>query len=99
MHSEYHIDDNVSHFLDQIKEICEDGWEPNFQDFLRIRTRSTGFQMEKMNANIDKYGEYVFEFTDPGGARAERKKWMKIAFGIFLCVSIYWLICFVYKCS
>merc|ERR1712130_205106 len=50
----------------------------DFEDFIRIRTRSTGFAMEKVSANIDNFGDYTFEFTDVGGQRSERKKWMKI---------------------
>ena len=86
--SEYQIHDHVSHFLDQIKEIYKDGWEPNFEDFLKLRTRSTGFQMEAVKANIDTYGEYKFEFTDAGGTRGERKKWMWVVVGIVLCLTL-----------
>jgi len=78
LRARYQIHDNVGYFLNKIHEICRDDYEPNFEDFLRIRTRSTGFQMEKVQANIDQFGEYLFEFTDVGGQRSERKKWMKI---------------------
>ena len=36
-----------------------------------------------MKANIDKFGEYEFEFTEVGGTRNERRKLMKIDAGIF----------------
>ena len=82
MRAKYQIHDNVAYFLNKIHDICRGDWEPNFEDFLRIRTRSTGFQMEKVKANIDQFGEYLFEFTDVGGQRSERKKWMKIVVGM-----------------
>ena len=83
LRAKYQIHDNVAYFLDQIHLICKKNWEPNFEDFIRIRTRSTGFAMEKVQANIDNFGKYQFEFTDVGGQRSERKKWMKIVVGMF----------------
>mmetsp|Transcript_28049 Transcript_28049/g.44494 ORF Transcript_28049/g.44494 Transcript_28049/m.44494 type:complete len:380 (-) Transcript_28049:189-1328(-) len=78
LRSRFQIHDNVAYFLDKIHDICQDDYTPDFEDYLRIRTRSTGFNMEKVTANIDNFGEYMFEFTDVGGQRSERKKWMKI---------------------
>jgi len=78
LRAKYQIHDNVGYFLDKIDAICKKEYEPSFEDFIRIRTRSTGFAMEKITANIDQFGEYRFEFTDVGGQRSERKKWMKI---------------------
>ena len=84
LRSKYQIHDNVAYFLDQIKEISKQNWKPNMEDFIRIRTRSTGFSMWRIRENIGDYGEYQFELIDVGGARAERKKWMKTISGMFL---------------
>eukprot|EP01083_Nonionella_stella_P077728 212371_1 len=78
LRAKYQIHDNVDYFLDKIAEIGSDAYEPNFEDYIRIRTRSTGFSMTTVCAKFDKFGEYLFEFTDVGGQRSERKKWMQI---------------------
>eukprot|EP01083_Nonionella_stella_P241189 842431_1 len=78
LRSKFQIHDNVGYFLDRIDLVCKEEYSPTFEDFLRIRTRSTGFAMEKVSAKIENFGEYTFEFTDVGGQRSERKKWMKI---------------------
>eukprot|EP01083_Nonionella_stella_P067876 179820_1 len=78
LRSKFQIHDNVGYFLDKIRDICKDDYQPDFEDFIRIRTRSTGFATECVDANIENFGEYTFEFTDVGGQRSERKKWMKI---------------------
>ena len=64
LRAKYQIHDNVGYFLNRIKAICRENYEPNFEDYLRIRTRSTGFAMEKVTANLDDFGQYTFEFTD-----------------------------------
>jgi len=73
----YQIHDNVEYFFDRIDIISSPDYVPNFDDYLRIRTRSTGFAQTKLVANIDKFGQHIFEFTDVGGQRSERKKWMR----------------------
>ena len=74
--------------MDKIDEICKENYEPNFEDFIRIKTRSTGFAMEKISHH-DNFGDHTFEFTDVGGQRSERKKWMKIVVGMFLYMLLY----------
>lgn len=73
----YQIHDNVEYFFNRIDIISEQDYSPTFDDYLRIRTRSTGFAQTKLVANIDKFGQHIFEFTDVGGQRSERKKWMR----------------------
>eukprot|EP01083_Nonionella_stella_P269170 910465_1 len=73
----YQIHDNVEYFFNRIDVIASTDYQPNFDDYLRIRTRSTGFAQTKLVANIDKFGQHIFEFTDVGGQRSERKKWMR----------------------
>eukprot|EP01084_Bolivina_argentea_P190747 327695_1 len=76
--SKFQIHENVGYFLDRIHSICKDTYAPTFEDISRIRKRSTGFSVEKVSAVVENFGEYIFEFTNVGGQRSERKKWMKI---------------------
>eukprot|EP01083_Nonionella_stella_P268170 906358_1 len=39
----FQIHDNVDHFFERIHTIANPMYEPSFDDYLRIRTRSTGF--------------------------------------------------------
>merc|ERR1712228_907726 len=73
----YQIHDNVEYFFSRIDSIASSEYEPSFDDYLRIRTRSTGFAQTKLSANIANFGQHTFEFTDVGGQRSERKKWMR----------------------
>ena len=40
--------------------------------------------MERVQANIGKFGRYQFEFIDHVGTRAARKKWIKFMNGMVL---------------
>lgn len=76
----FQIHDNVDYFFNKIEVIASPKYEPNFDDYLRIRTRSTGFAQTRLTADIDRFGKHIFEFTDVGGQRSERKKWMKFIY-------------------
>jgi len=73
----FQIHDNVSYFLSRIDIISAADYTPSFDDYLRIRTRSTGFAQTNIVAEIENFGHHTFEFTDVGGQRSERKKWMR----------------------
>jgi len=76
--SQFQIHDNVEYFLDRVSDICDEKYQPSFDDYLRIRTRTTGSTIERIRATIEGFGECTFEFTDVGGQRCERKKWMRM---------------------
>eukprot|EP01084_Bolivina_argentea_P071229 129533_1 len=73
----YQIPDNVEYFFNKIDKVATEKYIPSFADYLRIRSTSTGFAQTNITANIDKFGQHTFEFTDVGGQRSERKKWMR----------------------
>ncbi len=76
LRAHYQIHDNVEYCLNQIEDILKDDYEPTFDDYIRIRTRSTGFLMTTIKKDFNELGDYIFEITDPGGARSERKRWI-----------------------
>eukprot|EP01083_Nonionella_stella_P273779 928997_1 len=72
----YQIHENVDYFFDRMDEINKENYIPSFDDYLRFRQRSTGFSLTKIAINVNSFGEHQFEFTDVGGQRSERGKWM-----------------------
>jgi len=72
------LPDNVDYFMSRLDIVTKPDYEPTFEDYIRVRERTTGYYTERITALMGDYGEYMFEFTDVGGQRSERKKWMKI---------------------
>ena len=69
--AEYHLNDSAKYYLDDLERICAPGYEPNDQDILRSRVKTTGivettFQVDKL----------TYRMFDVGGQRSERKKWI-----------------------
>eukprot|EP01083_Nonionella_stella_P273780 928999_1 len=73
----YQIHDNVEYFFNKIESISELDFTPDFDDYLRFRQRTTGFSQTNIVMNVGNFGAHQFEFTDVGGQRSERKKWMR----------------------
>eukprot|EP01083_Nonionella_stella_P143860 447971_1 len=72
----YQIDDNAPYFFERIDAVRMTSYVPSFEDYLRFRKRSTGFYQTKIKLNVRNLGFYTFAFTDVGGQRSERRKWM-----------------------
>lgn len=69
--AEYHLNDSAKYYLDDLERICSPQYEPNDQDILRSRVKTTGivetvFQVDKL----------TYRMFDVGGQRSERKKWI-----------------------
>eukprot|EP01084_Bolivina_argentea_P282737 484035_1 len=69
--------DSMCYFMNKISEIACDNYCPSFDDYLRIYTQSKGLEQTNITADVDTYGEYMFEFTDIGGQKSEITKWIK----------------------
>eukprot|EP01083_Nonionella_stella_P016527 46141_1 len=76
--SKYQMHENVDYFFERIDSISESSYVPSFEDYVRFRVRTTGFNQTKIKINSDSFGDHWFEFTDVGGQRSERSKWMNL---------------------
>lgn len=68
--SEFQLSDSAGYYFDNIDRITGD-FEPNEQDILRARMRTTGISETVFNV-----GDKPFRLVDVGGQRSERKKWL-----------------------
>eukprot|EP01084_Bolivina_argentea_P277158 473098_1 len=69
------IDDNLDHFFNKIDVISGSDYKPDFEDYIRIQTRTIGRSFTRFVKLVPDYGECFFEMPDVGGVRSERKKW------------------------
>jgi len=59
------------------KKIAEDGWNPEVEDVLRSRARTTGIVTTEFVVQ-----EHHFKMFDVGGQKSERKKWVPFFEGV-----------------
>lgn len=69
--TEFWSTDATPYYLDEVVRIAAEDFEPNEDDFLMTRIRSTGVVVTEV---IEK--PYKFQFVDVGGQRSERRKWI-----------------------
>jgi len=72
------IPDNVEYFISRLDDISKPDFVPTLADYLRVRERTSGYYTERIKTSLPNHGDFTFEFTDVGGQRSERKKWMKV---------------------
>eukprot|EP01084_Bolivina_argentea_P143297 251686_1 len=71
----FQMDPNTAHFLNKVNTIAQTDYVPDFDDYVRIYHKSSGYCMCKCMKYIQNFGEYLFEVVDVGGAQLERNKW------------------------
>lgn len=69
--AEYHIQDSLLWYMDNLDRICASGYVPSVDDILRARVRTSGIVEETY-----KIDQVDFVMYDVGGQRNERKKWI-----------------------
>eukprot|EP00472_Partenskyella_glossopodia_P012046 CAMPEP_0197516912 /NCGR_PEP_ID=MMETSP1318-20131121/1861_1 /TAXON_ID=552666 /ORGANISM="Partenskyella glossopodia, Strain RCC365" /LENGTH=326 /DNA_ID=CAMNT_0043066043 /DNA_START=96 /DNA_END=1076 /DNA_ORIENTATION=+ len=72
-----HFPDTVEYFFDRIQRITEPKYLPDHADILRARNRTTGINEKKFLIH-----DVKFTFTDVGGQRNERRKWIHCFEGV-----------------
>jgi len=74
---EYQLNDTASYFFEHIDRINKPDYNPDLQDILRARVRSTGIDEAKFS-----FDNIAFTMVDVGGQRSERRKWIHCFEGI-----------------
>mmetsp|Transcript_34939 Transcript_34939/g.56231 ORF Transcript_34939/g.56231 Transcript_34939/m.56231 type:complete len:346 (-) Transcript_34939:288-1325(-) len=72
-----HFPDTVADFFQQIQRISAPDYVPTQSDILRARNRTTGINEKKLVIR-----DIRFTFTDVGGQRNERRKWIHCFDGV-----------------
>ena len=69
--NEFQLIDSTEYFMSSMDRIFSEDYEPNDQDILRTRVKTTGVVRIEFDFHATK-----FEMLDVGGQRSERKKWI-----------------------
>ena len=69
--SEFQLNDSTSYFMTHLDRLCAADYQPNDQDVLRSRVKTTGVSKIEFP-----YKGIQFRMFDVGGQRSERKKWI-----------------------
>jgi len=69
--NEFQLIDSTEYFMSSMDRIFKEDYEPNDQDILRTRVKTTGVVRIEFDFHATK-----FEMLDVGGQRSERKKWI-----------------------
>lgn len=70
------------YFMDILERLFDDKYAPSSQDVLNTRLKTTGI----VETAVDVGGELRYRVFDLGGARAERKKWIRAFDGVDVVV-------------
>jgi guanine nucleotide-binding protein subunit alpha len=69
--NEFHLQDSLSYFFNQVEKISVGNWVPSFKDILYCKRTTTGMnEMEYVMDNLK------IKLIDVGGQRSERRKWL-----------------------
>lgn len=71
-----HIMDNAPYFFENIDRIADPKYVTNFEDYVRVRHRTTGIIESEFEVNVENASsnQWKFKVTDVGGQRTERRK-------------------------
>jgi GTPase SAR1 family protein len=70
-HFALHSKDSIAYFFDNFDRIFSSDYDPNDEDMLRMRLRTTGLLWQEFQMK-----DIKFRLHDNGGQRCERRKWI-----------------------
>ncbi|MBW0546823.1 hypothetical protein O181_086538 [Austropuccinia psidii MF-1] len=68
---EFQLNDSALYYFESIDRISQPNYQPNDQDILRSRVKTTG-----ITETVFVIGELKYKVFDVGGQRSERRKWI-----------------------
>jgi len=79
--NEFWLLDSFEYYLENLTRFCQPDFEPNEDDVVMARIRTTGIVVTNLKQKLVRESKYEpeyldFEVVDVGGQRNERKKWM-----------------------
>jgi len=85
--SKSHIMDNTPYFMKKVAEIAKDDYVPSFEDYVRVRHRTTGIIHSQFDITYDGT-PWIIRVTDVGGQRTERRKWIACFAGVHAVIYV-----------
>ncbi|KAF2231074.1 hypothetical protein EV356DRAFT_472529 [Viridothelium virens] len=76
---DFHPDPNISYWVNEIRRLTAQGYQPSLEDILKTGLKTTGVHRTSL-----KFDGEPYEFFEVGGTRAERKKWDHTMYDIHL---------------
>lgn len=78
---EFWLLDACPYYMSNLERFCEIGWQPNEEDIVMARVRTTGIvesllEEKRPDPKADEPDVMTFQVVDVGGQRNERKKWI-----------------------
>ncbi|WP_411023795.1 hypothetical protein, partial [Salmonella sp. s51228] len=68
----YQLNDSAGYFFANMQRILSPNFEPNHDDVLRARVKTTGIIETAFTV-----GKITYRMVDVGGQRSERRKWIQ----------------------
>jgi len=69
--AEYWLLDAAPYYLDEVKRLAEEDYDPTEEDMIMTRVRTTGIVITEFED-----GPHRYNIVDVGGQRSERRKWI-----------------------
>ncbi|XP_063722973.1 guanine nucleotide-binding protein G(i) subunit alpha-1-like [Symsagittifera roscoffensis] len=79
--SEFYMLDSAQYFMSRIDDVKSPNYNPTDEDVLKARKQTSGIVDVKIDAKLAR-DKVIFQITDVGGQRYERKYWSRVMSGV-----------------